>query len=107
MRTFNLLQISDSVAQKSAEIAAKDPHGFIITLTSVLVVFAALIILYFAYTWIGKLLSDKSEKKVVKDRMAEVDDEIAAVIGLALEQYLNENAHDLESYTITIKRKNR
>ena len=57
MNTFMLLQASPHVAEKSAEMLAKDPHGAIITLVSVSVVFFALIILYYAYTFIGKLSS--------------------------------------------------
>ena len=40
-----LLQVSESVLIKSAEMAEKDPHGAIITLVSVTVVFVALIVL--------------------------------------------------------------
>ena len=39
-------------------ILENDPHGIIITVVSVSVVFAALIILYFAYTLTGKLVQD-------------------------------------------------
>ena len=59
MTGFAILQTSASVLQKSAEMAEKDPHGAIITLVSVSVVFCALIILYFAYTFIGNLSSGK------------------------------------------------
>mgnify|MGYP002512397630 CR=1 FL=1 len=58
MTGFAILQTSASVLQKSAEMAEKDPHGAIITLVSVSVVFCALIILYFAYTFIGKKLDN-------------------------------------------------
>ena len=57
MNSFMLLQASESVIRKSAEMAEKDPHGAIITIVSVSVVFCALIILYFAYTFIGKISS--------------------------------------------------
>ena len=49
MTGIAILQTSASVLQKSAEMAEKDPHGVIITLVSVSVVFVALIVLYFAY----------------------------------------------------------
>lgn len=132
MNGFMLLQASESVIRKSAEMAEKDPHGLIITLVSVTVVFSSLIILYFAYTFIGKLSSGqmklslpkrKSEVKV-GDRKAGIPDpeeaaaialaldqelngETYAAIGLALHQYLNDTVHDMESYIITIKRKQR
>lgn len=68
-----------------------DPHGFIITVVSVSVVFASLIILYFAYTLTGKLVNwntGKPQKK--KKRSARKDAE--------------DSLHDKESYIITIKR---
>ena len=130
MNTFMLLQFSEHVAAKSADMAAKDPHGAIITLVSVSMVFIALIILYFAYTFIGNLSSGKwSLKKLLPEKKKDVpakqdegmSDEIAAAIamvldkefgsetyaaiGMALHQYFNDTVHDLESYIITIKRK--
>ena len=126
MNPFMILQVSESVIIKSAEMAEKDPHGAIITLVSVSVVFVALIVLYFAYTFIGKLSSGKIKLKMPqKKERAEVkghpSEEVAAAIALALDQemngevyaaismalhqYLNDTVHDNESYVITIKRK--
>ena len=66
-----------------------DPHGIIITVVSVSVVFAALIILYFAYTLTGKLVNWKTGKPAKKrSRRKSADNRI----------------HDNESYIITIKR---
>ena len=122
-----LLQVSESVIRKSAEMAEKDPHGAIITLVSVTVVFVALIILYFAYTFIGKLSSGEIKLKMPEKKAApkpvkggptpeeaaaialaldqEMNGEVYAAIGMALHQYLNDTVHDMESYIITIKRK--
>ena len=130
MDTFMLLQFSETVAAKSADMAAKDPHGAIITLVSVSMVFIALIVLFFAYTFIGNLSSGKwslkktqpEKKKPVPAKSKEgMSDEVAAAIamaldkecgsetyaaiGMALHQYFNDTVHDLESYIITIKRK--
>lgn len=130
MNTFMLLQFSETVAAKSADMAAKDPHGAIITLVSVSMVFLALIVLFFAYTFIGNLSSGKwnlkkalpEKKKPVPAKAKEgMPDEVAAAIamalekefgsetyaaiGMALHQYFNDTVHDLESYIITIKRK--
>ena len=127
MTGFAILQTSASVLQKSAEMADKDPHGVIITLVSVSVVFAALIILYFAYTFIGYLSSGKLKlRKNKKQRLPsaksgvptseeaaaiamaldrELNGETYAAIGLALHRYLQDTVHDNESYIITIKRK--
>ncbi len=125
-----LLQTSESVLRKSAEMADKDPHGVIITLVSVSVVFSALIILYFAYTFIGKLssgeiritlpkrkkkpLAAKADGGMIPDETAaaialaldqELNGETYAAIGMALHQYLNDTVHDNESFIITIKRR--
>lgn len=109
MNTSELLQVSD-------------PHGLIITIVSVAVVFSALVVLYFAYSLIGKILNKKvvlpkkisgrnpSEEEAVAIAMAldqELNGEIYAAIGLALHQYMNETVNDTESYIITIKRKHR
>lgn len=125
MNGFILLQASQTVAEKSADMLEKDPHGAIITLVSVTVVFTALVILYFAYTLIGKISSGQfklpERKRKSKASKGSPDAEIAAAIamaldqemngeayaaiGLALHQYLNDTVHDMESYIITIKRK--
>ena len=127
MNSFMLLQVSESVIAKSAAMMEKDPHGAIITLVSVCVVFVALIVLYFAYTFIGKLSSGEIKLKMPKKAATkpvngsptpeeaaaialaldqEMNGEVYAVIGMALHQYLNDTVHDMESYVITIRRKN-
>ena len=127
MNTFMLLQVSENVVRKSAEMAARDPHGVIITVVSVAVVFTALVVLYFAYTFVGKAVNGKfdwkslacrfkrkaakgapSEEEAAAIALAldqELNGETYAAIGLALHQYLNDTVHDNESYIITIKRK--
>ena len=127
MNTLILLQVSENVVRKSAEMASRDPHGMILTLVSVAVVFTALIVLYFAYTFIGKAVNSTfswksifhcrkkspakgspSEEEAAAIAMAldqELNGETYAAIGLALHQYLNDTVHDNESYIITIKRK--
>lgn len=120
-----ILQTAVSVLQKSAEMAEKDPHGAIITIVSVSVVFVSLFILYFAYSFIGKISSGQwklqKQKKKTKVRAGvpsaeeaaaiamaidqEMNGETYAAIGMALHKYLNDTVHDIESYRITIKRK--
>lgn len=130
MNTITLLQVSENVVRKSAEMAARDPHGLIITLVSVAVVFSALVILYFAYTFIGKAVNGKidfrrcfrscrkasASDKCPSDEEAaaialaldqELNGEAYAAIAMAMHQYLNDTVHDTESYIITIKRKHR
>ena len=127
MNSLMLLQVSESVLIKSAQMAERDPHGAIITLVSVSMVFIALIVLYFAYTFIGKLSSGEIKLRMPKKKAApkpvkggptpeeaaaialaldqEMNGEVYAAIGMALHQYLNDTVHDMESYVITIRRK--
>lgn len=120
---FPILQVSENVLRKSADMAVKDPHGLIITLVSVAVVFTALIALYLAYSMIGKAVNGRfslkktrrtaksgvpSAEEAAAIAMAldqELDGETYAAIGLAMHQYLNDTVHDSESYIITIKRR--
>lgn len=97
-----------------------DPHGWTLTLISVSVVFAALIVLYFVYTLSGNIFSGKI-KLPKKTRKASADDEVAAAIALALDMelsgedyaaiatavhlYLNDTVHDAEPGFVTIVRK--
>ena len=105
MNPIMLLQAAEPIS-KSAAMAEKDPHGFIITAVSVLVVFASLIILYFAYKLIGLLVTKTvAAESPAKKEPSDVDEETAAAISMALEQHLFANVHDKESYIITIKRK--
>lgn len=130
MNSLELLQVSDNVLLKSVEMAEKDPHGSIITLVSIGVVFMALIILYIAYSMIGKILSghinipsiiSKAKTSTTLAKRPKQTDEVAvaiamaldkelngetyAAISLAMHQYLNDTVHDIESYVITIRRK--
>ena len=133
MNTISLLQVSESVVVKSAEMAEKDPHGLIITAVSVSVVFAALVILYFAYIFVGKAVNNRidwrkllkpssrktqSKPSAAKDTPSEevaaaiamaldqeLSGEVYAAIGMAVHQYLSDTVHDNESYIITIRRK--
>ena len=100
-----------------------DPHGWTLTLISVMVVFSALIVLYFIYNLSGNIFSGKFKrapkpKKAVKGTP---DAEVAAAIALALDMeqggdeyaaiatavhlYLNDAVHDVEPGIVTIVRK--
>lgn len=107
MNILMLLQASQRVAEKSTDMMVKDPHGAIITLVSVTVVFVALVILYFAYTFIGKISSGEINwKKASKASSRKSDrtrpsaktaspagekesEEIAAAIAMALDHEMN------------------
>ena len=123
MNPLMILQVSQNVLTKSADMVQKDPHGMIITIVSISVVFAALVLLFFAYTLIGKLASGQislkkrtsektgktpSEEEAAAIAMAldrELGGETYAAIAMALDMYLNDTVHDMESYVITIKRR--
>lgn len=111
-------------ASKNEIMLQKDPHGFVLTITSVFVVFCALIILRYAYGFIGDLNTGKISFKKKKKGMTEeeaaaiamalslekgnsvegADQAVAAAIALALNEELEGSVHDYESYVITIKR---
>lgn len=102
-------------------MAQIDPHGWTLTLISVLVVFAALIVLYFVYSLSGGIFSGKFKRAPKKAAKGTPDAEVAAAIALALDMenggdvyaaiatavhlYLNDAVHDVEPGIITIVRK--
>ena len=91
----------------------KDPHGFIITLIAMLIVFSALILLYICFKLFAKVAvkaGKKSEIQSVKVPTYDLepeketnDDEVVAAIGLALHLHLN--AHDHESGVLTFAKR--
>ena len=119
---------SSSAETGSSRIQRTDPHGWVLTLTSVSVVFCALAILWIIFTYIGKLSAGKGGKgrtetasgKAKARRNGAPDAETAAAIALALDRecggetyaaiaaalhlYLEGTVHDEESFVITIKR---
>lgn len=114
---------------KAEVLSERDPHGWVITLTSVSVVFCALIILFICYSIVGAISTGKfaaafrklKPARKPKSANAGAEAEIAAAIAmalqmerggeteaaiaLALDRYFTESIHDNESYIITIKRK--
>ena len=120
MATFLYNVILTAGADK---MAINDPHGWTLTLISVTVVFAALIILYFLYSLSGAVFSGKFKKNASTSGKSPDSGTIAAIalaleqelgekqtqnteaaIALALHLYLSESVHDRESFIITIKR---
>ncbi len=108
--TLNKAGNPESGAQRMAH---NDPHGWILTVTSVSVVFAALIILWWLFSAIGKGFKKTQKAPAKKDpdeataaaiALAldmEADGDTYAAIAMALHLYMNETVHDSESYTIT------
>ena len=114
---------------KSQVMKEQDPHGWVLTLIAVMVVFTALLILAFIFGWLGNMnkriqtgdnekpkKSDKKIKTPKGELSPEVaaaialalsaqspDGEVQAAIALALHDYLGGGVHDLESFIITIK----
>ena len=127
--------IDMNAATKAQAMAEKDPHGGILSLVAVTVVFSALAILWFLF-WLffdrpAKMRAAGKDKpaKVKKSRKAaiadvkagEVSDEIAAVIALAMDMeqggddyaaiamamhlYFSDAVHDNESFVLTMRPK--
>ena len=103
-----------------------DPHGWTLTLISVSVVFSALIVLYFIYSFSGSIFSGKFKRAPKPKKRSVIPSEvegsqIAAAIALALDMecsgeeyaaiatavhlYLNDAVHDVEPGIVTIARK--
>ena len=124
-----------NASSKAEAMKEKDPHGGILSLVAVSVVFSALAILWFLF-WLffdrpAKMRAAGKDKpaKVKKSRKAavadvkagEVSDEIAAVIALAMDMeqggddyaavamamhlYFSDAVHDNESFVLTMRPK--
>ena len=112
---------SESKAQKMSRL---DPHGFILAITSISVVFCALAILWGLFNSLfspkkPKAPKDSKASKVKKAPAGSLSPEVAAAIslaleqelggevyaaiGMALDQYLNECVHDSESFVLTYR----
>ena len=78
---------------KSEVMKEKDPHGWVLTLIAVLVVFTALMILAFIFGWVGNYNKRPNKEAKRKNRLVSgakpqgpVTPEIAAAISMALSQ---------------------
>lgn len=104
---------------KSDRMKRVDPNGWIMTVTAMAVVFSALIILSIIFSYIGKLSVKRGQQKADKaasDKgesapVAKAEDysaEAFAAISMALHLFMEENeAHDEESFTITLQNETR
>lgn len=102
---------------KSAIMKKTDPHGVVITIVAMSVVFCALIILYVLFKFIGNVAirtlqkrSDETTEKTgtTKTDVAEASAETYAAIGVALHLFKEENeAHDEESFLLTLQHTDR
>lgn len=116
--TTCLYNILTAGADRMAQV---DPHGWTLTLISVCVVFCALVILYFIYSFSGNIFSGKFKSGKKKPSQKGADEEAvaaaialaldaetgggdtAAAIALALHLHLNDGVHDIEPGIITIR----
>lgn len=102
---------------KSQIMAEEDPGGWILTMTAMLVVFCALIILCFIFKFTGHIAVNKLNKKSTAAtadtgeaavNVKETSGETYAAIAVALHLFHEENeAHDHESLTITMSHTDR
>lgn len=96
MDIFILLQ-TETVLAKSAEMAQKDPYGWIITVVSISVVFVSLALLFILYYLIGRIANRLCKEKQPQTTSAVEDSTIA--------EPEDSELHDKESYMITIRSK--
>ncbi len=119
-------------SEKIAQLQAEDPHGFVLTITAVLVVFTALVMLATVFTLVGKAMHNfatrdksakpkkKAKKQKSKAKAGQAPAEASVAISMALTQELRtrndevmvaismalhsemECQHDEESYALTI-----
>lgn len=96
MDIFTLLQ-TETILAKSAEMAQKDPYGWIITVVSISVVFVSLALLFILYYLIGRIVNRLCKEKLPQTTSAVEDSAIA--------EPEDSELHDKESYMITIRSK--
>lgn len=93
----------------SDRMAITDPHGFMLTIVSVSVVFLGLIILFCVYTLSGAIFSGRFSRKKADAKPAEAQagassDTDMAAVAAAVGMYLSDTLHDDETSIITISR---
>lgn len=108
------LMNSNEQAESGAErMERTDPYGGVLTLTSIMVVFGALLLLLIIYSITGGVFSGKFKRKgtpsgeetaaIALALDMEKDGDVYAAIAAAVELYLNDTVHDSESYRLTIR----
>ena len=108
------------LTQGAQRVLESDPHGLILTMIAVCVVFGCLVILYFIYNFSGNIFSGKYKRKAKSSGkltpeevaaitlaiQAEQGSEIEIAIATALSLELGRSIHDIEPGFITIKNNN-
>lgn len=84
-------------------------QGIIIAITGYIIVFTALVLLYFVFTYVSKILLfdtkrrlSKSGRVIADNKELQISGEVTAAIAMAI--YLSRDLHDEESDVLTIKR---
>ena len=95
-------------------VGLDDPHGFVLTLTAVCVVFAVLMILWILFGLLGKGFQRAAARRsgaadIPADRHSGLvpesssEAETAAAIATAIHLFLSDTVHDSESFVITLR----
>lgn len=94
---------------KVVDLRENDQYGGLITLTSMLVVFGGLILLYLSFKFTGNIAERTLEKKVAETgklsavrSQSQLSGEVLAAISAAIND-LKEDKHDIESTILTIR----
>lgn len=107
--SINDCEVRETAGEKFIRV---DPHGIVMTVIAMSVVFAALVLLYLVFRYIGNVNQGKYRRKpkvsgvepqVEEVPIEQVSGEVFAAISAALYQYETER-HDHESEIITIER---
>lgn len=105
MTTF----LSSPLTAGADRMAMTDPHGFMLTIVCVAVVFMGLIILFGVYSLSGAIFSGRFSRKAGSSGSSDAkagtpDDADMAAVAAAVGMYLSESTHDEQSGVITIRR---
>jgi len=101
-----------TIQQISFDLTAIDGLGITVAIVGYVIVFAALVALYFVFNSIPKGLNFIIKRRLAREGKQKVDNnmnipgEVNAAISMALYLYLNE-MHDEESHKVTIRKINK
>lgn len=97
-----------TVIFKTPELVSE---GIVIAITGYVIVFTALVLLYFIFYYLSKAIIQNTKRKLARsgkqhqvkeDNDVHISGEVTAAIAMAI--YLNRDLHDTESDILTIKK---
>lgn len=101
--------IDQKNSQKAIDLEKKDSFGAILTITAMLIVFAALFALYIFFKFSGNIATKLSKRNIAKSgtlsaarSYSHLSGEVLAAISAAIYE-IKENQHDIESTILTIQ----